>query len=255
MPETDIEYDRQIEHFELNSRISSKYVTHFTRQFDTILKIVDNGFRPNECNEFQIYRQDYLELEVLNDWYTALAGGIENIENLIHQVPMICFSDIPYKMTSVHRKKYGKYCIALSKKWAIKKGLSPLIYVPKDSKIHAILISITSLKKSISRLSIADDDNYPHILNLNRQIDLLCEFVKPYINKINNYKFYDEREWRYTPVINHADPDNLDNYLKFNKNDFLFAIVQNTKEKNVLLEKLRDKFGYISTKQVKIKKI
>lgn len=256
MPNIELEYNRHVDHFEFSSKISSKYVSHFTPKFDTLLKIVENGFRPNECDEFQIYKQDYLELEVLNNFHTALAVGCDKVDSLIHKVPMICFSDIPHRFASKHRLKYGKYCISLTKRWAIDKGLSPLIYVPKSSKIHVLLKAINSIKDRLVLLNRKKSNEIPEIIQLSQKLDLLFEFIKPYINRNNNYKFYDEREWRYTlPSSIPLDQENLDSYLRFTKDDFLLAVVQNAKEKNILLEKLRNKFGYISSKRIKIKMI
>lgn len=251
-----IEYKRHVDHFEYNSKISTKYLSHFTPKFDTLLKIVDNGFMPKECDEFQIYKQDYQEIEILSNFYSMLAGGIENVDSLIHQVPMSCFCDIPHKIASRHRRVYGKYCFIMTKEWAISKGFSPLIYVPKDSKIHFLLKSIGSIKDRLVQINQDEGFNIPAVTQLNQQLNLLFEFIKPYINKSDNYKYYDEREWRYTPPAK-IPFDSLDTtqYVKFGKNDFCFAIVQNAKEKSILLERLRDKFGYISSKRIKIKKI
>ena len=250
------EYKRQVDHFEYNSKISSKYLSHFTPKFETLLKIVDNGFMPKECDEFQIYKLDYLELEVLKNFYSKLAGGDENVDELIHKVPMSCFCDIPHKIASRHRREYGKYCVAMTKQWAISKGLSPLIYVPKNSKIHFLLKSIGSIKDRLVKINQDDGFDIPEVIQLNQQLELLFEFIKPYFNKTDNYKYYDEREWRYTPPASIPfDSSDTNQYLKFDKEDFYFAIVQNAKEKNILLERLRDKFGYISSKRIKVKKI
>ena len=256
MKTDELEYHRPIDHFEYNSKISSKYISHFTPKFEMLLKIIENGFRPNECDEFQIYKQDYFELEVLNNWYTKLAGGIASIDTLTHPVPMVSFCDIPNKLSTKHRIKYGKYCIVLTKRWAISKGLSPLIYVPKNSKIHTIINSINIIKDRLVQQNQEEGNGCPEIIQLNEKLESLFEFIKPYINKNNDYKFYDEREWRYTPPsLVPFDPDNEANYLSFGKDDFLFAIVQNSQEKNIILTKLRSKFGYISSKRIKIKRL
>lgn len=247
---------REVNHFEYNSKISSKYVSHFTSKFDTLLKIVDNGFKPTECDEFQIYKDDYLELEVLHEFYSKLVKEDENIDDLTHPIPMSCFCDIPHKIASKHRKKYGKYCIAMTKDWAISKGFSPLIYVAKDSKIHCLLNTIYCIKDRLVRINENDNLAIPEVAQLNEQLESLFEFIKPYFNKVGNYKYYDEREWRFTPpAMIPFDSSDTDHYVKFNKDDFYVAIVQNAKEKSMLLEKLRDKFGYLSSKRIKIQKI
>jgi hypothetical protein len=250
MPESD--FQRKVDHFEFNSKVSSKYLSHFTPNFNTLLKIVESGFRPSECDEFQIYKKDYLEIEALKSWYSALAGGESEIEAYSHKIPMVCFCDIPYNIGSKHRRRYGLYSIVLKKEWAISKGLSPIIYVPKDSKVHVILKNIDSLNNRLLRVS--EISEIPEIIQINQQLGVLFEFIKPYINANKDYKFYDEREWRYTPPsMIEYDPNDSTQYLKFKKEDFLFAIVRSVKEQHLLLQALRERFGYVSSKRVKIK--
>ncbi|MBN1184315.1 MAG: hypothetical protein JXB49_18640 [Bacteroidales bacterium] len=244
---------RTVDHIEFSSKVSTKYLSHFTPKFDSLLKIVETGFRPSECDEFQIHKKDFMEVEAIKTWYSALAGGEENIETFTHKVPMVCFCDIPHKLANRHRKEYGMYCLAMKKKWAIAKGLSPIIYIPEESKVHVVLRTIDSLKNRLA--GIGQEKDIPQILQINTQLELLFEFIKPYINKKDNYKFYDEREWRYTPPsYTTYDSKDISQYLKFNKEDFEFAIVKNAREKDLLLKALTDKFGYISSKRIKIKK-
>lgn len=243
---------RSVDHFEYNTQISSNYVSHFTSKFETLLEIVDKGFLINGCNEIEVYKKDYFELEVLSNFYTAIAGSTDKPDELIHKIPMVCFCDIPIKFAKRHVKEFGRYCIAMTKKWAISNGLSPIIYMPSNSRTHVILRSINSLKDRLVNIKDNNGIEIPEIIQLNQQLEKLFEYIKPYINKVGDYKFYDEREWRYlSKLIDNSKKQ----YLVFSKTDFHFALVQKAQEKHILLERLRNKFGYISSKRIKIKLI
>lgn len=125
-----------VDHFDYTTKVSTKYLSHFTPEFETLLKIVETGFRPSFCDEYKIYQKDYAETEALKSWYAALAGGETEVENFEHQVPMVCFCDTPHRIASNHRRVYGYYCITMNKSWAVDKGLSPITYIPKDAKTH-----------------------------------------------------------------------------------------------------------------------
>lgn len=126
-------------------------------------------------------------------------------------------------------------------------------FIPEESKLHVILRTIDSLKNRLAE--IGQEINIPQIFQINTQLELIFEFLKPYINKENNYKFYDEREWRYTPPSYKLyDSKDTFQYLRFDKEDFEFAIVKNAREKDLLLKVLTEKFGYISSKRIKIQK-
>lgn len=246
-------YQKNIDHFEFNSKVSTKYLSHFTPKFENLLKIIDSGFRPSECDEYEIYKKDYIEINALKNWYSDLNGEEDKVESYKKKIPMVCFCDIPYTNASQHRRKYGLYSIALKKEWGIAQGLSPIIYLPKDSKVHVILKNLYCLRNRLIR--VTEEYEIPDAILINQQLEILFEFIKPYINEKRDYKFYDEREWRYIPpAFIEYSMDDTSQYLNFKKEDFLFAVVRTSKEKNQLLEALRNKYGYISSKRIKIKK-
>ncbi|NGP90058.1 abortive infection system antitoxin AbiGi family protein [Fodinibius halophilus] len=90
-------------------RLSSDYLYHFTGSFDTINKIMSNGFRHSLSKE-----------------RLSFANSIQ--ENFI-----VSFCDIKYSESLAHQKCYGQYALALTKDWGIKKGITPVTYIHGNS--------------------------------------------------------------------------------------------------------------------------
>lgn len=117
-------------------------------------------------------------------------------------VPMVCFCDIPLSNISEHTKKYGNYAIGIKKTWAMKQGVTPILYVHDNSNFidfgrEALnwSIELNELRKVSSKERLS-------------QVLSLFFMMKPYegMQSINGntkrVRFYDEREWRYIPPIN-----------------------------------------------------
>jgi len=126
-----------------------------------------------------------------------------------YAVPMVSFCDI--KLAEIKyfiEKGYGNYGIGLTKEWANNKGLTPVMYINRYSDIADKLIDgLNSMYTHISKLSNISELNkmttsYHSILNLYR-------YVKNYEGELirdgnlidSNYRFADEREWRYVPPL------------------------------------------------------
>jgi hypothetical protein len=229
-----------------NSKLSTKHISHFTKEFENIKKIVEEGFKPHECEEFAIDEQPTESQKILINWYAFFFGKTEDdyIAGRNRTIPMVCFCDIPLKLTEIHRKRYGKYAIMLTKQWAIKHEINPLIYAPQNSTIHSLFNGINSIVDTPTR-----DPDCPETSQLREKIKRLHGYIKPYMNEAEDYKYYDEREWRYVPMLNGENKN-----LEFQKQDFVRAIVQTAEEKRELLRVLRAKFGKIQNDMVKIKK-
>jgi hypothetical protein len=228
---------RKIIHQERSSLISSNHVIHFTNSFKKLKSIIENGFRPSECDEFPIFLQAYYEIEGL---LQLLNSDLPTIE--ARKIPVICFCDLVKGTLKQHKKRYGYYGIGLSKSWAISNYLSPLIYIPKDTSTHTTIYNIVNLSKRIIELKIPESN--PEVLILIQNVYKLLDFIKPYQDPKSGQKYYDEREWRYVPN-RFIDPDDPKTYLKFDAEDIIIIYVKNCKEKREIcsiLEKSGKKF-------------
>jgi len=221
-----------------NSKISTKYVSHFTKEFPTLLKIVENGFRPHIPKQGEVAIEEQ-PTATQKEW-AMLWGDIEQEEPILRFVPMVCFCDIPLELARKHREQYGNYCIALTKEWAIKSLISPVIYLPQDSLLHSLLKKIVEIEKKLPTMPKNEDtDN----CRLKEHIEKLRGYIKAYMSTDGKTKYYDEREWRYVPEKTPFNESDTALYLHFDINDFAYAIVETPKEKEALLILLREKFG------------
>ncbi len=50
-------------------------------------------------------------------------------------IPMVCFCDLPLSQIRKHTKTYGEYALGLSKEWAIKKQINPVLYTYPNSDL------------------------------------------------------------------------------------------------------------------------
>ena len=123
-------------------------------------------------------------------------------------VPMVSFCDLRLSELKEHITKYGKFGIGLTKEWAIKKGLNPVMYVSGNS-----LFTNNYLKGIDNLYATWKSTNDPIVSNSisNSYINLLNSFryMKNYegmlsrnSKKSRKYRFADEREWRYVPELN-----------------------------------------------------
>lgn len=127
-------------------------------------------------------------------------------------VPMVSFCDLRVSELKEHMGKYGSYGIGLTKEWANKQGLNPVFYVSKHSPYAGDFIkAIEDLYSQVNDTNKIDEtfaaeNTYMNILNTYR-------YIKNYEGKLTrsngkttrNYRFADEREWRYIPPLDSTD--------------------------------------------------
>ena len=165
--------------------ISTNSIIHYTKSLDNLLQILKNGFSLKYCKEDFFWKQ----------------------KKLRYAYPMICFCDIPLSEVKKHLESYGHYGIGLKKDWAVKKGLNPVLYLEKESSLSETLMQ-QIMRFDKNKKELKTNPNTPKIDEVWRQeLITLCSHIKNYdgdliINgkEINNYRFYDEREWRYVPT-------------------------------------------------------
>ena len=186
-------------------------------------------------------------------------------------VPIVSFCDLRLSELRSHMNKYGKYGIGMSKLWALKKGLNPVIYISTESHLTNSLLPAIDKLSEITNTT--DDpniitslaDTYMSILHSlsyikNYQGDLSREFHPT----ITGYRFADEREWRYVPNpdgsfaqflnlkhIKTKEDKQLQNgklsklHLTFTPEDIKYLILEKDEERIELiehLEKVKDRF-------------
>lgn len=156
--------------------ISANTLFHFTRDLDTLLKILRSRFYPRACYEPAV---------------------IPDVLNFRIAIPMVCFCDIPLSQISEHVGKYGKYAIGIKKSWAIEQGVTPVLYVHKNSVIpRAIASEMKEIRPSGKDFS---EVQMKHLMELMRPIMVMKPY-ESYDEKLHKeIRYYDEREWRYIP--------------------------------------------------------
>ncbi|WP_321867026.1 abortive infection system antitoxin AbiGi family protein [Paraburkholderia tropica] len=122
--------------------------------------------------------------------------------------PMVSFCDLRLSELKDHMSKYGSYGIGLSKDWANNNGLNPVFYVNKHCSLASKLIAaVEHLHKQLP--SISDGDEYQKAATAYMDIINTYRYIKNYEGELirksgpttRNYRFADEREWRYVPPL------------------------------------------------------
>ncbi len=206
---------------------------------------------------FHFTEKDHLK-KILKDYFFP-KYSLENIshatpENSIYgssYIPMVCFCDLLFSQIKDHVEFYGYYGIGLRKKeWGLKKGISPIVYVPDKSISGAYIQSIAETVNT----KFSDNVDFSGI---NKQLLDFYKYIKPYNGeafnrgqkKMQKMIFYNEREWRFVPkkfrVIAEIEREqeemnqiikdyNLEmqtkSQLKFAAKDIKYIIVKNENE-------------------------
>lgn len=115
-------------------------------------------------------------------------------------VPVVCFCDI--KMSDLKyfiQKGYGNYGIGLTKDWANRKSLNPVMYVNRHSDLadrynNGLRSVYQFLGKDVSTYKGYHDlmNTYRYMKNYEGDLERDGKLTK-------NYRFADEREWRFVP--------------------------------------------------------
>ncbi|MBY0487081.1 MAG: hypothetical protein K2P85_07855 [Flavobacteriaceae bacterium] len=259
----------------METNISAHTLFHFTYNKNSLLSILKNGL--------------------------YVRYSLENFESLINDkaeivFPMTCFCDIPLSHVRRHTNTYGKYAIGLSKSWGMKNQINPIIYTYPNSATTTILNDVfenienffdieekelekfkfnRSAEIVYERFNTREEEFSKRVESVNSKLSHFIRYIKPYEGKFyrngdyleNPVRFYDEREWRFTPSREFLFSKEMkDSYkseyfinpkkrralniklakhikLTFEPNDVKFIIVERDNEIPDMIKKLDDIFG------------
>jgi hypothetical protein len=219
--------------------ISTNSIIHYTNSFEILSLILSEGFKIKYC------------AEILN-------LGERGISRAAH--PMISFCDIPLSDSEQHFDAYGRYGIGLSKQWAMKNGVNPVLYIDKDSLFAKSVDNLLKeRRKSNSNLTTEQKKEILQIKNYAKNYSGELRTKHMYVR---DYRFYDEREWRLIPDSNLLNNEKLsislsiyekrkdlynrkieDIRIKFVASDISYIIVDNTEEIPEMIDFLRRNYS------------
>ncbi len=170
--------------------VSSSVLFHFTKSMASLRSILKYGFFPHYCPEYTLNPVD--------------KEAASKRRPPMRAAPMVCFCDLPLSLIRKHLEEYGPYGIGLDKKWGLKNGVAPVIYTHVNART----------RQPVSRLTVEAVKSNETVVS---DLDVLTAYTKPYVGPAwrngsvkPRVRFYDEREWRYIPVIRGVDPLFLD---------------------------------------------
>lgn len=226
--------------------VSSNSLFHFTPTANYLINILKKGFVP--CFSLEKFVIDSKTKE--------------------YAIPMICFCDIPLSQVSGHMSIYGQYGIGMSKQWAINNGLNPVIYIQDHSKLNKYTRDMSNeIWRKKCSVQCGDEivnlkSLYWHIMRYTKRFE--GDLVRNGIIKDANYKFYNEREWRYTPEVNDLTIESRESFylkkvnfenevtrkqandsirkykLNFNADDIEYIILKNKDELNSMIQLIKE---------------
>ncbi|MFH0939910.1 MAG: abortive infection system antitoxin AbiGi family protein [Planctomycetota bacterium] len=193
----------------MSENVSSNVLFHFTKSMRDLRSILHNGFFPHYCPEYSL---DTIDKNAASQSCSPMRAA-----------PMVCFCDLPLSLIRKHLKAYGNFGIGLDKKWGLKNGVAPVIYTHAKART----------RQPVWRLTVNAANNNDKIAV--NDLEMLATYTKPYVGpawRNNNVeprvRFYDEREWRYVPVIRGVESLFLD------RKDY-----NNTSKKNKLYKQFK----------------
>ncbi|HID8196085.1 TPA: abortive infection system antitoxin AbiGi family protein [Serratia marcescens] len=181
---------------------------HFTSQLEILISILNSeGFKISFAREF--------------------IQGVSS--NRDFGIPMVSFCDIRLTQLNQHTDSYGHYGIGLTKTWADRNKLNPVIYMNKKSPVFDYYnnelrelskerLKVKSTLDNLKRNGGSDKELSSAIISFDKidkeyrnLVDPL-RYMKNYQGtlrrrqapEVRNYIFADEREWRFVPDIHQS---------------------------------------------------
>lgn len=214
--------------------LSSTSLFHFTKRFETLVKILKEGLQPRYCVEYGWGDKDLI-------------------------IPMICTCDIPLSETRIHVRKYGKYGIGLNKSFAKEHGFTPVFYISDKCMLYKI---INKFADNLTMISISKEPwdvvrEEQLLYYIKRTTGTHCDREHLRMSKLP--KFSNEKEWRYIPEVSQLVHLNIEKKgrgqdidlnrlnrtteglkIRFTPDDITYIIVSNEEEREKLINDIRD---------------
>jgi len=170
----------------MSENVSSNVLFHFTKLMKNLKSILRDGFFPHYCPEYTLDPGDR----------KAASKG----RPPMYAAPLVCFCDLPLSLICKHLEAYGHFGIGLDKKWGLRNGVAPVIYTHPKAQTRQPILRLTAKVAKGGNETQAND------------LKLLAAYTKPFSgpawrnNRVElKVTFYDEREWRYVPVVRGAE--------------------------------------------------
>lgn len=155
----------------------SNSLFHFTKSIDVLESILLNGFWPRYCAE-----------DV--KWHGRR-------DNEFIAFPMVCFCDIPISRIDEHVGFYGSYGLGMTREWAEKNVLNPVMYfsgkTPLLDAVNANASRLFKLPEDLKEPALKDHRYFLAHSKPTRGAMLIS-------GKREEKDFYQESEWRYVPT-------------------------------------------------------
>ncbi|WP_461787844.1 abortive infection system antitoxin AbiGi family protein [Pedobacter sp.] len=152
-------------------------IIHFTKEYNVLKSILtDCSFKLKYCREV-FYLADKVS------------------SSAVH--PMVSFSEQIIKNIDKKNITYGKFGIGLSKKWAEKAKVHPVLYLDRNSHVANALSLLLKARRKNAEVELA--------ANVKLSIMTIKCFTKNSIGynsyfRMKNFDFKIEKEWRYVPT-------------------------------------------------------
>jgi hypothetical protein len=113
-------------------------------------------------------------------------------ERVAYISQMVCFCDIPLGKVKYHLDWYGPYGIGITRKYARRHKVSPVIYVHSDTTHTALTASDRNIE------ALRGNATTPYLKQYTGYQDKRVPNGDP---QRKRKRFYDEREWRFVPRV------------------------------------------------------
>ncbi len=158
--------------------LSANTLIHFTNSKESLKSILLDNFKIFYCRETVDFAMDRVEFFV----------------------PMVSFCDIPLSEIKVHMTKYGRYGIGLTKEWGIRNRLNPVLYVSKGSHLaKSYQTAYLHFSRQSRENGRSQSEEHKSLVDTMRYIKNYEGVLSRLGQHTEDYRFSDEREWRYVP--------------------------------------------------------